>query len=60
VELDRSLGGFEASDLEEVRLMLIDQRSDIRRAWNRFSEQARIARARWVPILGLSEAGPVA
>ena len=51
VDLDRCYFGFEADELEQIRLLLDARTADIRRAWQRFSTEAKKARAKWLPTL---------
>jgi hypothetical protein len=51
VDLDRCYFGFETDELEKIRELLSARTSDIRRAWQRFSKEAKELRASWLSKL---------
>lgn len=51
VELDRCYFGFEPAELAAIRELLAARSPDIRRAWQRFSKEAKKAREMWLPKL---------
>ena len=52
IELERCYFGFDEAELETIRAILAASASDIRHAWQRFSEEAAKAREKWLPLLG--------
>jgi hypothetical protein len=56
VELDQCHFGFEQEKIETIRDLLEKRASDIRRAWERFSRQAKKAQKMWLSKL-LERAG---
>ena len=51
VELDRCYFGFEGGELDNIRELLAAHISDIRKVWEGFAREARIAQAKWLPKL---------
>jgi hypothetical protein len=57
VELDRCYSGFERAEIETIRQLLGTRASDIRRAWQRFSKEAKEAQEKWLPKLHWTAGG---
>lgn len=51
VELEQCYFGFGRAELEAIRALLAAGAADIRRAWQRFSKEAKKAREAWLPEL---------
>jgi len=51
VTLDRCYFGFDEPELQQIRQLVAEKAPDARRAWQRFSSEARLAQAHWLSAL---------